>query len=182
MGVVLDHRCQTTVSTVLTLAEWPGWLPEQTSGQARRNTRTKEVIAVIPSNGRPPDARPLPGEMPGDQRRPASVRRRQEAGLGGSSGPISHLPTARTHAGVATRQPAAARMPAPNQATRAQAPPHQRFGTARRNPPSRAGSHLESPLKPGKPVLTAERLSTLEGQWPVSAQKPHRTRCCNTIE
>jgi hypothetical protein len=44
----------------------------------------------------------------------------------------------------------------------------------------RMGSHLGSPLAPGRPVLTAERLSTLEGQWPMSAQTPHRTRCCST--
>jgi hypothetical protein len=34
------------------------------------------------------------------------------------------------------------------------APPRQSFGTARRDPTRRAGSHLESPLRPGRPVLT----------------------------
>ena len=39
---------------------------------------------------------------------------------------------------------------------------------------------MGSPLKPGRPVLTQGRLSTLEGQWPISAQTPHRTRCCGS--
>ena len=39
------------------------------------------------------------------------------------------------------------------------------------------GSHLGPPLKPGRPVLNQGRLSTSKGQWRVSAQTPHRTRC-----
>jgi hypothetical protein len=55
-------------------------------------------------------------------------------------------------------------------AQRAQAPPRQSFGTARRTPPTRAGSHLESPLRPGRPVLTR----SVSRRWRVSGLCPHR--------
>jgi hypothetical protein len=43
-------------------------------------------------------------------------------------------------------------VPSPDR--RAQTPPRQSFGTARRTQPRKAGSHLGSPLSPGRPVLT----------------------------
>jgi hypothetical protein len=88
--------------------------------------------------------------------RSAYIGRTNETGLRHSSGLISHL-LAAWHPQVPLCPSAhSEKRPIPQEWLRrawSRHLPRQSFGTARRTPP-RAGSHLGSPLNPGRPVLT----------------------------